>query len=104
MRHLIRLPLPRSFAVGFCQIPWSADDVPEAALGSWAYHREYGQLYVHTLQMDQHHWYYEFDGDYSYTEGDVVGCGLNMQTGEGYRTRNGRRLHSSRLRPFILHF
>lgn len=75
-------------AVGFCKSNAPNDSVLGWHPGSWAYHGIDGGLYIESGRPS-----IENDSD-RYGKGDVIGCGLNMLTGEGYRTLNGKRLES----------
>ncbi|KAF5228499.1 hypothetical protein FAUST_11046 [Fusarium austroamericanum] len=76
-------------AVGFCQA-----DVPEHSLpgwdkGSFAYHGDDGGFHVSRGSGDPQ------ESDEVFDKDDVVGCGVNFKTGQGYRTKNGVLLGSS---------
>ncbi|KPA39481.1 serine threonine protein phosphatase, partial [Fusarium langsethiae] len=83
------------FQVKIIHLPRNQSDVPGDMLpgwnkGSWAYHADDGGLY------EVGKW---FDTDTSKREhvckvGDTMVCGVDFNTGKGYRTRNGKQLDS----------
>ncbi|KAM0227431.1 hypothetical protein ACHAPO_011556 [Fusarium lateritium] len=78
----------KEFVVGFCQSDVPKNTFPGCHDGSFAYHGDDGGLYVGN----------EGDGqksDETFEDNDIVGCGLNFETGHGYRTKNGVLLGSS---------
>ncbi|KAF5624572.1 serine threonine phosphatase 6 regulatory ankyrin repeat subunit A [Fusarium sp. NRRL 52700] len=67
--------------------------VPQRSLpgwheGSWAYHGDDGGLYV------EDRWPASRESDQTFDVDDVVGCGMDFETGKGYRTKNGVFLDS----------
>ncbi|WXC56126.1 hypothetical protein SNK03_002063 [Fusarium graminearum] len=78
------------FMLGFC-----GPDVPGGMLpgwneGSWAYHADDGGLY----EGDDSAVITNYD--HICVKEDVMGCGVDFNTGEGYRMRNGQRLNSGK--------
>lgn len=65
--------------------------------GSWAYHGDDGALYVEsgteaTIPSSDF-------GDFGkFKSGDVLGVCLNVDTGQGFYTRNGKKLNMGKLR------
>jgi len=57
--------------------------------GSWAYHSDNGRVYACSLGSNKHS---VSDTSEKFGKGCVVGCGLNMKTGQGYRTLNGSQV------------
>lgn len=76
-------------AVGFCQRDVSENRLPGWDEGSFAYHGDDGGFYVSNASDDPQ------ESDEIFDKDDVVGCGLNFKTGQGYRTKNGVLLGSS---------
>ncbi|KAI1503601.1 hypothetical protein F5X99DRAFT_406916 [Biscogniauxia marginata] len=84
--EFLRCPETKICAVGFCPASIPDDSFLGWNPGSWAYRGDNGGLY---MESDRPH---IKDADQRYGEGDVVGCGLNVQTGEGYYTLNSKIL------------
>ncbi|XEV01294.1 hypothetical protein FSHL1_006581 [Fusarium sambucinum] len=86
--NILRSLKMKEFVVGFCQSDVPKNTFPGCHDGSFAYHGDDGGLYVGN----------EGDGqksDETFEDNDIVGCGLNFETGHGYRTKNGVLLGSS---------
>ncbi|KAF2248595.1 ankyrin [Trematosphaeria pertusa] len=90
--HILAHPNGSYFAVGYTQVQVAANDYPGMVEGSWAYHGDDGGLFVQALGQGSS-FSEKSDGEKYHTD-SVVGCGLNMKTGKGYRTLNGKRLDS----------
>ncbi|SCO90430.1 uncharacterized protein FRV6_14558 [Fusarium oxysporum] len=73
---------------GFCQSFVPQRSLPGWHKGSWAYHGDDGGLFV------EDGWHTSRESDQTFDVGDVVGCGMNLETGKGYRTKNGVLLDS----------
>ncbi|EMT71020.1 Serine/threonine-protein phosphatase 6 regulatory ankyrin repeat subunit A [Fusarium odoratissimum] len=73
---------------GFCQSFVPQKSLPGWHEGSWAYHGDDGGLFV------EEGWRTNRESDQTFEVGDVVGCGMNFETGKGYRTKNGVLLDS----------
>ncbi|KAF5569527.1 serine threonine phosphatase 6 regulatory ankyrin repeat subunit A [Fusarium phyllophilum] len=73
---------------GFCQVFVPQRSLPGWHEGSWAYHGDDGGLYL------EEGWFISRESDQAFDVGDVVGCGMNFETGKGYRTKNGVLLDS----------
>ncbi|RGP78251.1 serine threonine- phosphatase 6 regulatory ankyrin repeat subunit a [Fusarium longipes] len=76
-------------ALGFCQSYVPESHLPGWHEGSFAYHGDDGKLFVSQNYGTRQ------STDETFEEGDIVGCGLNLETGQGYRTKNGVLLGSS---------
>ncbi|CAG1975297.1 unnamed protein product [Fusarium graminearum] len=76
-------------AVGFCQEDVLENRLPGWDEGSFAYHGDDGGFYVSNASGDPQ------ENDEIFDKDDVVGCGLNLKTGHGYRSKNGVLLGSS---------
>ncbi|WXC42291.1 hypothetical protein QX201_002070 [Fusarium graminearum] len=85
---IIRLPKNNVFMLGFCGEEIPKDQAPGWDPGSWAYHSDDGGLFEgdgRAIVKDDKH---------SCGQGDTMGCGVNFETGQGYRTLNGDLLNS----------
>ncbi|KAF0644684.1 hypothetical protein FPSE5266_11354 [Fusarium pseudograminearum] len=85
---ILRLPKNRIFMMGFCGTEILEGRAPGWDPGSWAYHTEDGGLY------EGHGKPVVTDTSYIFKKGDVIGCGVDFNTGKGYRTRNRTLLKS----------
>ncbi|EKJ79093.1 hypothetical protein FPSE_00694 [Fusarium pseudograminearum CS3096] len=70
-------------AIGFCQSNVPENHLPGWHKGSFAYHGDDGKLFENGGPSHPQ------EADKTFGEGDVVGCGLDFNTGTVYRTRNG---------------
>ena len=79
------------FCIGFSQHLLAANSYPGTweNAGSWAYHSDDGQVYACSLDSNQHS---VSEISEKFGHGCIVGCGLNMKTGQGYRTLNGSQV------------
>lgn len=85
---IIRLPKNNVFMLGFCGEEIPKYRAPGWDPGSWAYHSDDGGLFEgdgRAIVKDDKH---------SCGQGDTMGCGVNFETGQGYRTLNGDLLDS----------
>lgn len=103
--------------MGFCHSSLPTDSYPGRDKGSWAYDGSFGDLFCHSSPPANSHSSRDEgprtsdkgSGDVPegekrtkkkkgkskylyYDEGDVVGCGLDMETGDGFCTLNGKKL------------
>ncbi|KAI8655590.1 Protein SSH4 [Fusarium keratoplasticum] len=79
------------FGIGFCRLNDSDDQMPGWFKGSWGYHGDNGKLFIEsrtgaTPSSD-------FADSGKLKSGDVVGVCLNVNTGQGFCTRNGKKLN-----------
>lgn len=68
--------------------------------GSWGYYGDDGKLFIENgsgLVPSE-----DFGYLGRFQAGDVVGCALDMKTGEGFCTKNGKRLKMGKLIPIHL--
>lgn len=66
--------------------------MPGMSEGSWGYHGDDGRLYIDDNFGRQ---VTRVSGKRGrFQAGDVVGCGLNMRTGDGFCTLNGEKLNT----------
>ncbi|GKU22008.1 unnamed protein product [Fusarium langsethiae] len=87
--EILRSLQMKEYFVGFCQTDIPENRPPGWDEGSFAYHGDDGGFYVSNAGGDPQ------ESDETFDEGDIVGCGLNFDTGRGYRTKNGVLLGSS---------
>lgn len=64
--------------------------MPGWCKGSWGYHGDDGCLFI--AGGDGKRPTADFGDSGRFHSGDTVGCGLDMKTGEGFCTLNGKRL------------
>ncbi len=76
--------------LGFCDEKRQDDRLPGWERGSWGYHGDDGRLFVESSTGSEPT--ADFGDAGKFHSRDVVGCGLDMKTGEGFCTRNGKRL------------
>ncbi|KAJ4214378.1 hypothetical protein NW759_010397 [Fusarium solani] len=80
------------FYIGFCSTDMPRGRLPGHYTGSWSYEISNTILTAWALgEKDSSSQTIESDGQYF-----NVGCGLNMLTGEGFVTLNGKRLSSGK--------
>ncbi|UZP34422.1 hypothetical protein NXS19_002238 [Fusarium pseudograminearum] len=85
---IIRLPKNYVFTLGFCGEEIPKYRAPGWDPGSWAYHSDDGGLFEGDGRAVVE------DAKHSCGQGDTMGCGVNFETGQGYRTLNGVLLDS----------
>ncbi|KAK5656787.1 hypothetical protein OQA88_4335 [Cercophora sp. LCS_1] len=89
--HILEKPREDFFCVGFSQRPVTGDEyLGYDHQGSFAYYCDDGRLWAHSLEVDEQTSSFKFEE--SYGQGSIVGCGLDMKTGRGYRTLGGTRI------------
>jgi hypothetical protein len=76
--------------IGFCQSQIGKNRIPGWDKGTWAYHSDDGGLFIETSTAIVKH------DENICKQGDVMGVGLNMETGGFYRTRNGKEIEPSK--------
>ena len=89
--QIVQCPSPYpTLAVGFSKEQTYLDQMPGWFPGSWAYHSYDGQLFLESAHGRIPSSDFGPPGEYG--AGDTVGVGLNLTTGKGYCTLNGKRL------------
>ncbi|KIL90085.1 hypothetical protein FAVG1_06823 [Fusarium avenaceum] len=77
--------------IGFCGVDTGDGECPGWFTQSWAYHGDDGGLFIESgsavVPSD------DFGVSGTFGEGDTVGAGLDMTTGQGFCTLNGTRLN-----------
>ncbi|CAJ0555364.1 Ff.00g054290.m01.CDS01 [Fusarium sp. VM40] len=77
--------------IGFCGVDTGYGDCPGWFTRSWAYHGDDGKLFIERLNgiipSD------DFGVFGTFGKGSTVGAGLDMTTGQGFCTLNGKRLN-----------
>ncbi|KAF5611338.1 uncharacterized protein FTJAE_14208 [Fusarium tjaetaba] len=76
--------------VGFCGWDTGEDEMPGWFERSWAYHGDDGLLFVDSVDGDRPS--QDFGEQGVFGSKDTVGVCLNMNTGQGFCTKNGKRL------------
>jgi hypothetical protein len=100
------LTLQRLFGVGFCDKNYYDNQMPGWYDMSFAYHGDDGGLFI-SVGFGRNPTT-DFGTRGTYGVGDTVGAGLNLETGEGFFTLNGKRkdagksgAHDQLLRPAL---
>ncbi|KAK7420800.1 hypothetical protein QQX98_002604 [Neonectria punicea] len=79
----------RILGLGFCDDQAPTIGMPGWFTGSWGYHGDDGYFFIESGQG------FAPTGDFgpsaAYAAGDVAGVGMNLETGEGFCTLNGKR-------------
>lgn len=86
----------RIFGIGFCGLSNGDDQMPGWFKGSWGYHGDDGALCIESaakLTIPSS----DFGHSGEFKSGDVVGVCLNVNTGQGFCTRNGKKLDMGKL-------
>ncbi|KAH7154391.1 ankyrin repeat-containing domain protein [Fusarium sp. MPI-SDFR-AT-0072] len=81
--EVVRITNQKHCVFGFCQPFVPQRSLPGWHEGSWAYHGDDGGLFI------ERSWPTRLDSAHTFEVGDVVGCGMNFESGQGYRTKNG---------------
>ncbi|KAG5655398.1 hypothetical protein KAF25_000647 [Fusarium avenaceum] len=84
--ELMHLPDSKVIVIGFCQSQIKKNRTPGWDKGTWAYHSDDGGLFIEKGKPVVKH------DENICKQGDVMGVGLNMETGGFYRTRNGKEI------------
>ncbi|KAM6506325.1 hypothetical protein FSOLCH5_013313 [Fusarium solani] len=85
----------RILGLGFCGEDIGRDQMPGWFEGSWAYHGDDGKLFIgpgYGLVPTS-----DFGAPGEFGAGDVVGAGLNLETGGGFCTLNGKKMNMGEL-------
>ncbi|RTE82800.1 hypothetical protein BHE90_002705 [Fusarium euwallaceae] len=77
--------------IGFCGSSNLDDQMPGWFKGSWGYHGDDGRLFIESDTGAAPSSDFGEDGEFK--SGDIVGACLNMDTGQGFCTRNGKKLN-----------
>ncbi|KAF4946652.1 hypothetical protein FGADI_11041 [Fusarium gaditjirri] len=75
--------------IGFCGLNNDENGFPGWRHRSWGYHGDDGGLYIEGNQANPSS---DFGESGTFASGDVVGVCLTTETGQGFCTRNGKRL------------
>ncbi|KAM0435852.1 hypothetical protein ACHAPT_002743 [Fusarium lateritium] len=89
--EVLNSSVSRRLGVGFCSRYIKDDELPGLFERSWAYRGDDGELYIEPDPGDVPSSDFRDNGKFG--GGDVVGVGLNIETGEGFCTRNGKKLN-----------
>ncbi|KAK7422447.1 hypothetical protein QQZ08_009499 [Neonectria magnoliae] len=89
---ILKDSISRILGLGFCGEDIGRNQMPGWFDGSWAYHGDNGKLFIGSD--------YEgvvptpdFGAPGEFSAGDVVGACLNLETGEGFCTLNGKKMN-----------
>ncbi|WXC67156.1 hypothetical protein SNK03_012925 [Fusarium graminearum] len=80
-----------SLGIGFCGSSNNDRDMPGWRDRSWGYHGDDGNLFIEAGRGTEPS--KDFGANGQFRSNDVVGVCLNMKTGDGFCTRNGKRLN-----------
>ncbi|KAJ3457220.1 hypothetical protein MRS44_014361 [Fusarium solani] len=86
----------RWLGIGFCGLSKINDQLPGWFKGSWGYHGGDGALFIES-GTEQTIPSSDFGDSGKFKSGDVVGVCLNVDTGQGFCTRNGKKLNMGKL-------
>lgn len=79
----------RVLGIGFCGEYGGRSKMPGLFGGSWGYHGDDGFLFMNGEDTDPSK---DFGAAGQFSAGDTVGIYLNLRSGEGFCTRNGKKL------------
>lgn len=80
----------RRLGIGFCDKSYSQTDMPGWHDISFGYLSDDGLLYINKPEHGQE-LADDLEGNGKYGSGDTVGVGLDLETGEGFITYNGKK-------------
>ncbi|KAF5706856.1 hypothetical protein FGLOB1_7208 [Fusarium globosum] len=78
----------RILGIGFSGPSMKCDSMPGFEPGSWGYHGDEGQIFIGDDYMG---WPREYFGFPTFSKGNTVGVYLNIQTGYGFYTLDGKK-------------
>ena len=85
----------REFGLGFCHGDYPFWKMPGWYGYSWGYHGDNGALYINADTSDspasEQYPSKDFSSEVQFGTGDTVGVGLNVMTGKGIVTLNGKK-------------
>ncbi|RSL78383.1 hypothetical protein CEP51_008242 [Fusarium floridanum] len=90
--EVLRDSLSRLLGLGFCGSSSIDDQMPGWFKGSWGYHGDDGALLMES-GTEQTIPSSDFGEAGEFKSGDIVGACLNTDTGQGFCTRNGKKLN-----------
>ena len=85
----------RILGLGFCNKRFPAGEMPGWFKSSWAYHGDDGALFLNSAHSDSPFYKTDDPSDDFGAKGefganDIVGVGLNLESGKGFVTLNGK--------------
>ncbi|KAL6354446.1 hypothetical protein LRP88_11780 [Fusarium phalaenopsidis] len=89
--EVLRDSSSRIFGIGFCGLSDGDNKMPGWFKGSWGYHGDDGALLIDPV-TEPIIPSSDFGDSGKFKSGDVLGVCLNVNTGHGFCTRNGKRL------------
>lgn len=75
--------------LGFCDSNESYHGMPGWDIGSWGLHGDDGHLFFEGDKATESS---DLGQKSTFQASDVIGCGMDMETGEGFCVKNGKRL------------